>query len=403
MRRSGLDAAYGRRRKSTRVVRRAVNAGFRLVAEPLDRADLDFLHFWPPVEDAATLADLSARVNWHLPDLSVPVYIPGATGEVPDPAAAPHMDPALVSGRVWTADRPRGRPWYVLHDVTAATTARQLPRLRRTTVADPELYYTSELGYRRLRTALAPAAATTVGDGGALFRRRSAGLSSLVLGTGPSAAELDLTAIDADIRITCNSSVRDESLMAALQPDVLAFSDPVFHFGPSRYAAAFRADVVRATQRSDLKLVVPTTFTSLLAAHLPDLCERIVELSPTSSTWRWPTSDAAIVRPTGNVLTFLMLPVAFGLSDRVAVAGCDGRQPTENYFWKHNSSAQYSDELMRDVFDAHPAFFRDRSYSDYYDKHCRELEELIQTAEGSGKTVHAVTSSWIPSLAARRS
>ena len=60
----------------------------------------------------------------------------------------------------------------------------------------------------------------------------------------------------------------------------------------------------------------------------------------------------------GNVFTFLMLPVAFALVDEVDVGGCDGRATTENYFWKHNPAIQYSDDLMRDAFAAHPAFFR---------------------------------------------
>jgi hypothetical protein len=307
------------------------------------------------------------------------------------------MDPIMVTGRAWTADRPAGRPWYVLHDVSATTTARQVPRLRRTTVVDPSLYYTSELGYRRLRNALSPASPPLPGAG-TLFSARTAGRSALVLGTGPSAAELDVSAVEADVRITCNSAVRDVALMAGLQPDALAFADPVFHFGPSRYAAAFRADMTAAALHSGVRLVVPSTFAGLLAVHLPELRDRIVALEPTSPTWTWPTTSSPAVRPTGNVLTFLMLPVAFGMADHVDIAGCDGRQPTENYFWKHNRSTQYGDDLMRDVFDAHPAFFRDRSYSDYYANHCRELEELIRTAEAAGKSVRGATPSWIPAL-----
>ena len=80
-----------------------------------------------------------------------------------------------------------------------------------------------------------------------------------------------------------------------------------------------------------------------------------------------------------------MIPIAFALADRVEIPGCDGRRPSENYFWRHNARTQYSDELMGSAFEAHPAFFRDRDYGDYYDKHCQQLEEGLATGEAAGK------------------
>jgi len=96
-----------------------------------------------------------------------------------------------------------------------------------------------------------------------------------------------------------------------------------------------------------------------------------------------------------------MLPVAFALADHVEVAGCDGRQSTEKYFWQHSPVTQYDDDTMRTVFDAHPAFFRHRSYADYYDRHCSQTEELITLGEAAGISVRGVTPSWIPALARR--
>jgi hypothetical protein len=96
-----------------------------------------------------------------------------------------------------------------------------------------------------------------------------------------------------------------------------------------------------------------------------------------------------------------MLPIAFALTDRVEIAGCDGRVADERYFWHHNARTQYSDELMTSAFDAHPAFFRDRDYADYYEGHCRELEELLTTGEAAGKRSMGVTPSHIPALRQR--
>ena len=102
-------------------------------------------------------------------------------------------------------------------------------------------------------------------------------------------------------------------------------------------------------------------------------------------------------------MTNLMLPAAFLLSDQIEVAGCDGRNPNENYYWRHNAATQYSDELMQTVFDAHIGFFKFRSYADYYDEHCAQLEEFFQVAEHTGKTVSGITPSHIPALLSRGS
>ena len=100
-------------------------------------------------------------------------------------------------------------------------------------------------------------------------------------------------------------------------------------------------------------------------------------------------------------MTTLMLPIALMLADDVSIAGSDGREPNETYFWKHNKQLQYSDDLMQTVFDAHPAFFRDRDYADYYEQVCDDLEALIQFGESHNKVVRAATPSWIPALRAR--
>ena len=108
------------------------------------------------------------------------------------------------------------------------------------------------------------------------------------------------------------------------------------------------------------------------------------------------------VPKTSNVLTRLMLPIGLALGRRhVSIAGCDGRRPSERYFWEHSRDAQYDDEMMRSVFAAHPSFFRDRDYQSYYDKHCSTLEDLLSQAEADGMRFESVTPSEIPALKRR--
>jgi hypothetical protein len=193
------------------------------------------------------------------------------------------------------------------------------------------------------------------------------------------------------------------NFLEVIQPTVLAFTDPVFHFGPSSYAAAFRQDLLRAAETfPHAMLAVTRTWSSVFFAHFPDLVDRAIVADTTpDEPWTWPADGSMVTRATGNVLTNLMLPLAFALADEVGVAGCDGRAPAENYFWKHNERTQYTQELMDDVFEAHPSFFRDRDYADYYTHHCQDLEEFFSMAENRRKRVTATTPSYIPALVAR--
>ena len=400
----GQQAAFGRHRRINAKARRGVNFSMRQIARPARAGEVTSLVFYPAVQTPAELADLVARINWYLPGVDLPIYVPGAEGMTVRPEDAPHMDPALVHTDRLTSTEPTGPGVrYVLHRTSPSTLLRNVAKLRRTTVADAYLSYTSEHGYRRLREALSrvpvPDARTSVET---LLGRRVEGGTALVLGTGPSATDVDDDTISrADVRITCNSAVRNDDLIERLQPTAICFADPVFHFGPSTYAAAFRNDMLRAAERTGALLVIPANFLQLLLGHHPELHDRVVGLSLEGEEWDWPSPERPQVRPSGNVLTEMMMPVAFALADHVLVAGCDGRQPQENYFWKHNPAVQYDAALMGAVFEAHPSFFQGRSYADYYDEHCRQLEDFAASAERRGKSVEGVTRSHIPALRQR--
>jgi hypothetical protein len=269
------------------------------------------------------------------------------------------------------------------------------------TVVDKDVYLLNELAYWRVRERLAwpnyPSADVS------LQRLRDHvpdAKTSFILATGPSALTVQLDGVDADVRITCNSAVRDPERLRAFRPTIIAFTDPVFHLGPSRYAAAFRRDLLRAVDICDPLLLCASDWVSPLLNMMPELEERLAVLpSRRGGQWRWPTKRDPTVRPSGSVLTTLMLPVAFMLTDHISVAGVDGRQPSETYFWTHG--LQYSDDLMATVFDAHPAFFRDRDYEAHYEQYCREIEDLVQVAERAGKVVEGAAPSWIPAFRRR--
>lgn len=365
-----------------------------------------YLHFVPPVRTSSDLADLSARVNWYLaPGVeSMPIYVDGLGGREDFTSDdAWYMDPKLVSDPGWFSVKPKGRRRVVVYRTTAGSLLDYARHARHATLAAPDFGYGADESFftlgRLVSDIAVPSPAASIQR---LLTRKVEGGSAFVLATGPSANMVDPGAVTEDIRITCNSAVRDHDLLDELCPDVIAFGDPVFHCGPSRYAAAFRRDLEHAVENTDALILTTNFFVEPLLHHVPQIRDRLVVLTISKRNgWRWPTVEQPQARATGNVLTNLMLPAAFALSDNVVIAGCDGRVSSERYYWRHNRATQYDDELMRAAFEAHPAFFRDRDYGDYYDRHCRELEEFFEVAEAAGKRIQGLTPSYVPALLSR--
>jgi hypothetical protein len=172
----------------------------------------------------------------------------------------------------------------------------------------------------------------------------------------------------------------------------------VFHTSSNLYAAAFRDDLLKVARRdADVVFCVPRHAHGLLTRRFPELQGRLLSVRYKAGSRRAVEPAHLLVRPTENILTLLMLPIAVELGRTIDIGGCDGRKPDANYFWEHDRSTQYSG-LMAHAFDVHPAFFRDRLYDQYYDRHLRELDGLMSWARSRGRRFRAVTSSWIPSL-----
>jgi hypothetical protein len=191
-------------------------------------------------------------------------------------------------------------------------------------------------------------------------------------------------------------------LLEHLDPDILTFADPVFHFGPNEYAAQFREDAVRALRNFDCWCIVNTPGDALLRKQFPQIADRVIGIPSRSelSEFHFPGPDELFVRSTGNIMTLFMLPIASALADRIHVFGADGREENESYFWEHSSIAQY-DGLMNSAVKEHPSFFRDQLYSEYYDKHTRLMGKLIKYGEEKRKKYSSITPSNIPALSKR--
>jgi hypothetical protein len=132
--------------------------------------------------------------------------------------------------------------------------------------------------------------------------------------------------------------------------------------------------------------------------QFPEIANRIIGIpSRSESQFHFPSPEELWVRGTANIMTLSMLPVASSLADHIHVFGADGREENESYFWEHSSIAQY-DGLMNSAVQTHPSFFRDRLYTDYYERHIERLRELIEFGEAHGKQYDSLTPSQIPIL-----
>ena len=182
------------------------------------------------------------------------------------------------------------------------------------------------------------------------------------------------------------------------------FSDPAYHFGVSKYAAAFREYAKQAMLNfSELICVVPERYYPLTVAFLGEsIQERIIGIPLVETAqFNFPCADAFFVRKTGNILTLLMIPVASQIAGRVNIFGADGRDKGDQGYWKHSQSSQMSDQ-MKTIYDAHPSLGRDEDVEKYYDEHCQLLEEMLSYGETAQEKVYCCkTPSFIPALARR--
>lgn len=373
--------------------------------------------FYPKFETRREIVDVLNRASWYLPADSIPegsslyVCVEGRI-DINDAVGGAPEDQAFYDGTALPVQVVEARELdETMDDVDEvllwdAETRHSLPALRnieKIEIVDPEYWSTIEAGTwssvgHRLRKEGRDRSAN-------LYRRledRFCDVArSYVFATGPGLAEaLQFDFPEGPLKIVCNSIVRNRSMLDHIDPDVLVFADPVFHFGPSKYADRFRQDAIATLRRYDCIGVIPEQHLSLMNGHYPDV-DFVALRGENLNEPNFPTHDDLRVMGTNNVMTLFMLPIASALTEQVNIIGADGREKNESYFWEHDEDAQYDDELMRTAVNCHPSFFRDRVYTDYYDDHVDTLESMIEYGEKQGISYQNLTHSYIQCLEER--
>lgn len=373
---------------------------------------------YPKLRSKNQFADLRNRIAWYLPADSYQDFEIHVLGQestlrsegAPSPPAqndfpSEHLpfafhDESSFQTIAKTVDR------ILVWDKRYRIDGRTLAWIQKLDIIDPDYYSTIEPQtwgrlMDRVRTPNKDASKANFRE---LERMVDGVNESYVFATGPS---LD-TVFDFDIpsdalSVICNSIVRNDEMLEHLQPDVLVFADPVFHFGPSRYANEFREDAASALKTHDIMAVIPDKQHSLFSGHYPHLSDRIIGLDRHDVDEPiLPTSERLEVKGTNNIMTLFMLPLAMSFTDSVYIVGADGRKEGDSYFWEHSETAQYGNDLMESAIKTHPSFFRDRIYEDYYDEHVKTLTSMIEHGESKGIDFYSLTNSYVPCLSNRQ-
>ena len=198
--------------------------------------------------------------------------------------------------------------------------------------------------------------------------------------------------------MTCNTTFMNEELHEYFNFKVIAFADPIFHFGISAYAAQFRANLEKYLSTNDIFVSIPQKYLHIFSYHFGTPKNlRLCVLKPSKSKEiNIDLMSSTSVKVTGNILTYLLFPLAASLANKkIILYGCDGRPSANNeYFWSHDKKSQLSSKKMDNIKKIHPAFF-DISYDDYYSEHLLLCDAYRKSIESSGIELYAQTPSYI--------
>jgi hypothetical protein len=222
-----------------------------------------------------------------------------------------------------------------------------------------------------------------------------------LIATGPSVSRYKFYDYSDSISIVCNSVILDEELMRRVKPKILVFADPIFHFGPSQYAAEYRRKVRVSAKIHDFTICIPFKYYAIFSATMPDLLDRTIAIPFLKDVpFNFDLCDKFEVRSTANILTLLLNPLGTTFAEELCYLGCDGRPLKDNtYFWGHNPKTQINDK-MANIREVHPGFFA-IDYNEYYLEHCKMLEAQFFQGEKAGKHFISLGFSHIPALNSR--
>lgn len=222
-----------------------------------------------------------------------------------------------------------------------------------------------------------------------------------VFGTGPSLAKATRGDFSNGYRIVCNTLVKDKSLWHKIKPNFIVAADAIFHFGFNRYAKTFRKDLKKRLKESrNTVFVYPLVYHQFILREFANFSDQLLPI-PTNDKYSRINVDLQkrfYLPHLGNVLTYVLLPLACTITKNIYLWGFDGRSPNDKLFWGHSEGQSY-DNMIKDIADHHPAFFEFQIPKNNPTKYVKEnlgknLEFLLQQIEKKGFRVISLHKSW---------
>lgn len=387
------------------------------------------LSYFPIIEDEGQLVDLLSRAAWHLSYCALDrIYVPIASEQLAKISwrVADGMDESIADkfetlrrklefvlvrqecdleacmsqANIILRWKKDGCPGFV----SGATLGRWL-KGKKVLEVDPVAVRMEGSFYIEVGLHLSANKPALINENQAKFARLAKKLGKFerayLMATGPSISHYKKYEFASSLNIVCNSVILDEELMQTVKPQILVFADPIFHFGPSQYAGAFRRSLVESAKRHDFVICMPFKYYSLFVSAVPELADRTIGIPFTKDReWNFALDKDFVLKTTANILTFLMIPLAGTFAKEIAFLGCDGRPLEENtYFWGHNEKTQINDK-MANIREVHPGFFA-IDYNDYYLIHCNTLGDQLKYGENQGFEFFSLAFSHIPALKSR--
>ena len=217
---------------------------------------------------------------------------------------------------------------------------------------------------------------------------------AIVLGSGPSIDLIDNIETDGYYVIICNTIVKNLELLARIKPSFLVFADPIYHYGPSVYATAFRRALISfLTNDQDCVVLIPHLFLSWMNDSYPEYAHRFYSIPPSMHfnfvlDYKKEYTEHRYV----NVLNQMLIPLAATLSDEIYFLGFDGRSKNDKGFWAHSNKNNFV-ELLPFQNLSHPSFFYKKDLAQHAVEHAELTETLFLELERNGKKVVSLSSS----------
>ncbi len=344
--------------------------------------------------------DLDPAIAGHAPKYAGKIALPQTKSRAPADYARDY--PALKGVIVWSCD---AASVAEAHAIAAATGAEAV-------MADPlqvqqETLLTMRFVYKLFSQE---ELGELVNDCRTRFLanlRNWKGKDVSCFGNGPSLAKVVEAKVDpgASVRAVCNSTIGDDAALTHLDPELLVCGDPVQHWGASLYAGRFRADLARAMENPKRILITQLGYVPYFRAMMPEHTHaRAIGIgNDRRPQFNIDLTAEFLTAATANVLTMLMLPVAFTISGgkgAVDIFGCDGMAfAAATKPWSHANEDDYMGK-MSVTHRVHPGFWK-RNYEEEYWSYCQDLEDIMQAAEAKGIAVRNRTPSFVAALGKR--